>query len=1105
MFGRIRYILGSLFILLFWFSCRTTSEETVSNKLFTQISTSQSGIDFANTIEESDSFNYYNFPYIYMGGGVATADFNNDGLTDIYVTGNMVENKLYLNKGNFQFEDISILSGVQGDNRWYTGVTIVDINHDGYMDIYLSVSGIKGNTRNQLFVNNGDLTFKEMAGEYGIDDLGNSIQATFFDYDNDGDLDLFVANYPPVPLSQGNTYYAGMMTKNDHANSGHLYRNNGANFTDVTKEAGVQNFGLTLGVSSADLNGDGWADLYLSNDFNVPDYFYLNNGDGTFREVLSQSFGHTSMFGMGIDVADFDNDGLLDLVQADMTPEDYLRSKVNMASMSPASFWEAVDLGFHYQYMQNSLQLNNGNTREGLPLMSEVSRMAGISTTDWSWSTLFADFDNDGWKDLYITNGMKRDVNDNDINDRSNAVTFQEAYKPVPMDKYPSEPISNYVFRNNGDFTFQNVAKDWGLAYDGFSNGMAYADLDNDGDLDIIINNLDQMLSVFENKSNSDTAQFLRVKLKGPDKNPFGFGTKLTLQEVNATKIQVCDIIATRGFQSAIEPIGHFGLGDYLGSVVINVVWPDGKQEKIKIDKLNQTIDLDYVNAVYIESSTDNSSNKFEDITKVSGIDFVHQENSFDDFINEPLLPHRYSTQGPGLAVGDINGDGLEDFFVGNASGNRAALYIQDTSGRFRVLDGPWQEDAAYEDTGALFFDVDGDGDLDLYVVSGGHDPNNDPSIYLDRLYINTPQGFVKSKNSLPKIYVAGKVIAAFDYDNDGDLDLFIGGRNVPGKYPFAADSYILKNNGQKDHNLKFEVLPDNENPGLKEMGLVTSAVWADINNDGWTDLIVTGEWMPIKVFINKKGILEDSTKQLKMNEKTGWWYSLSVVDLDNDGNLDIVAGNLGLNYKYKASQEKPFEVFAADFDKNGHIDIVLGQHKEGKLLPVRGRECSSQQIPAIKRKFETYREFASADIFEIYGKSEVASSLNYKATSFGHYWLRNDGHGNFQWQILPGRSQLSPINSIIPFNYNNDEYMDLLVVGNLYDSEVETPRADSGVGLVLENNGGKEFKSVSPSESDLMVNGNIQRSVPIKVGDSNAFLFVGSNEPAKLFMFTNH
>lgn len=1088
-----------LWVVVFLFiGCKQPVEKKDKEPLFSEIRSNVSGLFFTNSIQESDTLNYYNFPYIYMGGGVAIFDADNDGHSDIYITGNMVKNKLYRNTGDMVFEDISETAGVQGDNRWYTGVTVVDINYDGYLDIYLSVSGRNHNAKNQLFINNGDLTFKETAEDYGIADIGKSIQSTFFDYDNDGDLDLFVANYPLVPISQGNKFYFDLMNRNEYEHSGHLYRNQGDRFVDVTAEAGVQNFGLTLGLSSADFNNDGWSDLYLSNDFNVPDYFYLNNGNGTFKEVLKKTFRHGSMFGMGIDAADFNNDGLVDLVQADMTPEDYTRAKVNMASMSTASFWEGVNLGFHFQYMQNSLQLNNG-TVNGLPQFSEISRFSGIATTDWSWSTLFFDMDNDGFKDLYITNGMKRDVNDNDLNQRTKATTFKEAFSKKEISEYPSEPLANYAFRNKGDLSFEKITDAWGLDYKSFSNGMAYGDLDNDGDLDLIINNLDQELSLFENHSSE---HYLRIKLSGPKKNPIGIGTKLVLKNTKLDMVQTQELLPVRGFQSSVEPIAHFGLGDSESEQTLTVTWPDGKQEVKSLLKSDTVMTIFYSDAR--EKKLDLSIDKelaYKFINDTLKLSYQHTENLYDDYRFEPLLPYKYSTLGPGLAVTDVNSDGLDDFFVGNAKGQTGKLFQQTKTGSFEELDGPWQADTNFEDTGALFFDADADGDQDLYVVSGSYLKNGPDTELQDRLYLNFDGTFRKS-TSLPPIATSGQAVTACDFDNDGDQDLFVGGRVVPGKYPTAPKSYILENNGGKDADLKFKDVTKEVSTGLSDSGMITKALWSDLDGDGWKDLIVIGEWMPVTIFQNHEGHLINETEKWGLAKNTGWWFGLQVFDMENDGDLDLVVGNLGLNYKYKASKEKPFEIFYNDFDNNGTEDIVLGIHKEGRLLPLRGRECSSQQIPAIKAKYGTYREFAAADLSEIYGESMLKKSLHYTATTFSHYWMENTGEGMFKWHKLPDRSQISPMHSILLFDYNQDDYTDLLVSGNLYDSEVETPRADAGVGLILQNDGGKGFIAVEPNKSGLIVPGNLQRSATISFEKENGFLFVGSNEPVRLVRF---
>ncbi|MGX1930993.1 VCBS repeat-containing protein [Flagellimonas sp. 2504JD4-2] len=1098
-FRIIKVCSGSFPILALLVLANILGCETISNniKLVRQPS-HKSGIHFSNNIIESDSLNYFNFPYMYMGGGVAIGDINNDGLSDIFFTGNMVGNKLYLNLGGLTFQDVTLDSGVVGDNRWFTGVTMVDINNDGWLDIYLCASG-KKNSKNQLYVNNGDLTFSEKAHFYGIDDDSPSIQSTFFDYDNDGDLDLFVANYPLIPLSMGNQYYFKKIAENEFTSSGHLFKNEGDHgFVDVTKEAGVQNYGLSLGVVASDLNNDGWQDLYVSNDFQVPDYAYINQKDGTFAEMLTESFQHTSMFGMGVDAADFTNDGLMDLVQVDMAPENYKRAKVNMASMDPEGFWQLVSLGGHYQYMQNSLQVNQGNLFNGTPIFSEVSRKSGVALTDWSWGALFADLDNDGKKDLMVTNGIRRDVNNNDINN-INKLTLNP--KPIEMSNVPSEPIKNYIFKNSGDYSFEDISDNSGFGLKNFSNGIAYGDLDNDGDLDIVINNLDSVSEIYENTSSSSNNS-MRFKLKGSEKNPLALGTKISIHYQG--EVQTQELTLTRGFQSSVEPVVHFGVGQAEKVERVKITWPDGLVQELEDLQSNQLVHVKKNTAMYIETVKKFDMGQkyhFVDVTQEVGITYKHRENEYNDFQYEPLLPHRYSRLGPALAVGDINDDGLEDFYVGSALGEVSSLYIQQEDLTFIEKDGPWKTDAKNEDTGALFFDADQDGDLDLYVVSGGNEINQNKSDFQDRLYINQNGTFIKNTNILPKINSSGQVVISEDFDLDGDLDLFIGGRIVPGQYPYPANSILLSNEGGKNEDLRFVDATSSLAKDFFGLGLVTSALWQDFNEDNWPDLIVAGEWMPIRFFENNGGVFKEVSSLTGNEDTNGWWYSLESVDLDNDNDLDIVAGNLGLNYKYKTDDNTTFEIYANDFDENGKKDIVLSYTKKGRQLPVRGRECSSQQIPAIKHRFKTYEEFANADLADIYGSLILENSLKYVSKTFAHHWLENTGKGNFVMHKLPPKAQLSSINDIEVININDDSFPDLLVAGNLLNSEVETPRNDSSFGLVLENTKSGQFKNQSLQENQLFVKGEVKAIRPIILGTKKvrAYVFAVNNDSLKI------
>ncbi|TYA84181.1 FG-GAP-like repeat-containing protein [Seonamhaeicola marinus] len=1093
-----------IFLLIVVVVCIASCEKEVENKItsstsFKSLTKEETGISFSNNIVENDSLNYFTFPYMYMGGGVAVGDLNNDGLDDVYFTGNMVENKLYINRGNMQFEDVSNSAGVSGDERWYTGVTMADVNADGWLDIYVSVSGLYGETRNQLFINNQDETFTEKAVEYGLSDASYSIQATFFDYDNDGLLDVFVGNYPLVPVSMGNRFYFDKMQDNKFEDSGHLYRNNGNNtFTDVTIEAGVQNFGMTLGVLASDFNNDGFKDLYLSNDFNVPDYFYINNGDGTFKEVVKETTGHTAMFGMGIDAADFNNDNLLDFVQLDMTPEDYKRSKTNMASMSPETFYEAVDLGMGYQYMQNTLQVNNGIDANGLPSFSNISRLAGMATTDWSWGVLFADFDNDGLKDVIVTNGMKRDVNNNDVNEKTKVQGFADLNKEIDYRQYPSTPIDNYVFKNEGNYKFTKANSNWNLTYKGFSNGVAYSDFDNDGDLDVIMNNLGDEASIFKNETSNEGAQnYLKVSFVGPENNAFGIGAKVFVK--TSSGVQYQELTLSRGFQSSVAPELHFGLGNSKVKE-LKVTWPNGSEQTLGEVSVNTEIKLQFKEAITKTKTSEEKAKIFNDITEVSKINFIHKEDNFDDFLKEPLLPHKNSAFGPALAVGDINNDGFEDFFVGNATGNAGVMYIQKEDKTFEVYHGPWEKDAQFEDTGAILFDADNDNDLDLYVVNGGNDANKQISFYQDRLYMNTPNGFIKTNHSLPEIFSSGNIVTTEDYDNDGDLDLFVGGRIIPGKYPFPAKSYILRNDGGKDEKLKFTDVTNSVLPDLNEAGLVTSALWDDFNQDGKKDLIITGEWMPIRFFENKGSSFKEVTKTIGFEDTSGWWYNLEKADVDGDGDMDYLAGNLGLNYKYKAKKDKPFEVYANDFDENGTMDIVLSYQKNGKMLPLRGRECSSQQVPAIARRFQTFELFAEASLADIYGQAMLDKSLHYKANVFENSWVENLGNGNFKLHKMPNELQVTSLNAFHTIKNNNNTF--ILAAGNLFNAEVETPRNDAGVGALFQITKEQNVQLVPTTTTGLFVKDEIRNMQTIKLGNNDqlGIIFAANNGQLKLF-----
>ncbi len=1054
-----------------------TSTQMNGERLFALLTPDRTGVNFINNLIEDSLVNYFTYPYIYMGGGVAIGDLNNDNLQDIYFTGNVVENKLYLNKGDLKFEDITIASGTAGDNRWMTGVSMVDINADGWLDIHVSVSGKFTTSKNLMFVSQGKTEdgiprFTEMAEDLGIADEGRTTQGSFFDYDRDGDLDLYVANYPQTSFKMPNTGYSSRMRKKDPENSDRLYRNRGdGTFQDVSAQSGIQNFGLALSATIGDFDKNGWDDIYVSNDFATPDFLYFNNGDGTFSEKIKETTQHTSFFGMGTDVADFNNDGLMDILQMDMTPEDNRRNKANMASMNPAGFYEMVSLGLHYQYMQNTLQLNNGIAGDGLPHFSDISRLSGLSSTDWSWAGLIVDLDNDGWKDIYITNGTRKDINNKDY---FKEIDKAGAKKRATFDylelsrNIPSERIPNYAFKNNGGLDFENVSSSWGLDFEGYSNGAAFADLDNDGDLDIVVNNIDDQSVIHQNLTNeNEGGNYLRIKLKGSGNNPDGIGTQLEL--ITASGYQYTEHYLTRGFQSSMEPIVHFGLGDEPQISRLTVKWFDGKTQTIENIGVNQLLFVDYSDAVMpAQLKQEMRKTLFADL-KNSGIDYLHIENPYNDFRYEALLPHMYSKNGPGLAVGDVNNDKLDDFFVGGAHGSVGVLYIQQKNGSFKRSDSyPGMDDIEKEDMGALFFDVDKDGDLDLYISSGGNETEEGSDQLQDRLYINDGNGqFNKSQNALPILTGSGSRVKSADYDNDGDEDLFVGGRLVPKSYPLPAKSFLLRNDSE-GATVKFTDVTEEVAPDLIKAGMVTDAVWMDFDRDQSLDLIIVGEWMPITFLRNSKYGFENVTEELGFDQITGWWYSLLAEDFDNDGDKDLVAGNLGLNYKYQANENESFDVYANDYDKNGNMDIVLGYYNDGVQYPLRGRQCSSEQIPAISFKFKDYNSFAEASLEEVYSTKGLESALHYQARTFASSFIENKGDEGFELRKLHNTAQISSINGIVAEDFNGDGNMDMVVAGNLYGAEVETTRNDASYGHFLEGDGKGNFTVIPMSESGL-------------------------------------
>ena len=1099
----------ALIVLTVW--CLLSSSETLGihadrssgstpgtdsgSALFTLMNPEETGITFANKVYEDDDNHPFGYTYFYNGGGVAIGDINNDGLPDLFFTGNMVPSKLYLNKGDFLFEDITDRAAVGEAGGWSNGVTMVDINLDGYLDIYVCRSYYLKNPalrENLLYINNGDLTFREEAGAYGLNDPGFSVQAAFFDYDRDGDLDMYLGNHYNNIEGYDRKIVRQETIAPDFVGD-RLMRNNGdGTFADVTKEARVENIGCALGVGIGDLNEDGWPDIYVANDFLMSDVFFINNGDGTFTESIHTALKHSSFFGMGSSLADFNNDGLLDIAVTDMLAADNYREKTMMSAMDVEDFRRLIEAGFHPQYMRNTLQLNNGNGT-----FSEIGYLAGIARTDWSYSVLLADFDNDGWKDMFVANGYRRDARDVDASNTWTEIVerqgrkFRRGQLRQLLELLPVNRLSNYLFRNNGDLTFSDRTAAFGLTQGSFSNGAAYGDLDNDGDLDLVITNLMDPSFVYRNNSDSRKGgHFLRVRLKGPAANPAGIGTKVRIAHDGG--IQHQEFHVTRGFHSSVEYALHFGLGDTAKVDWLRVTWPDGHLQEIGPVGANQVIRLDYDEARESAGADGRSvaDTRMRVVTDESGVVFAHRENDYDDYVKEVLLPHKMSQFGPRITVGDVNSDGRDDFYVGGAAQQAGTLYLQDTEARFRQSGrGPWADDSGFEDLGALFFDADGDGDLDLYVVSGGNEFTPSSDLYRDRLYINDGTGaFEKSEGRLPAISASGSCVAAGDYDGDGDLDLFVGGRVLPGKYPFPARSYVLNNDRGAFTDVTGKVAPD-----LREAGLVTSAVWSDYDGDGALDLIVVGEWMPLSIFQNTEGRLIERTADYGLGNTTGWWNAIEAGDFDNDGDTDYVIGNLGLNYKYKATETEPLHVYAHDFDENGSTDIVLGYYNGGVCYPVRGRECSSQQIPLLKTQFPTFAAFGRATLSDVYGPA-LKEGFHLEAKMFASSYMENQGNGRFSIRPLPVEAQFSTVQGIVVQDFDGDRNLDLLIAGNFHVSEVETGRADAGIGLLLNGDGHGNFSPVHVSTSGFMADRDVRDLALARSADGPSHVLVGNN-----------
>jgi hypothetical protein len=1083
----MRFSFTILAVVLLLSACRHGEQAA----LFKLLTPSQTGITFANTITTSDSLNPQIEIYVYNGAGVGVGDIDNDGLPDIFFAGNQVSSRLYLNKGDMRFEDITQSAGV-ATHRWVTGVSLVDINHDGWLDIYVCVTGPETSTpaerANLLFINNGDRTFTETAAKYGIADSGFSTHAAWLDYDRDGDLDLFLLNNSPRDFARGGlaTHPSGARNAGPD-NYNQLYRNNGnGTFTNVSRQAGIlQDVGYGLGVAVADVNLDGWPDIYVSNDINPNDVLYVNQRDGTFRDRAGQWLKRTSYAGMGVDIADFNNDGRPDILQVDMMPRDLAARHRMSGFLNYGNLVEWRQAGLRVDYDLNSLQLNNGGSGDTSVAFSEISRMAGVAYTDWSWSALFADFDNDGYKDIFVTNGYPKAVNDLDYQ----IAVFRARHAGQTrraldlLHELRSYQVPNYLYRNNGDLTFTDRSAAWGMDQAGFSYGVAYADLNNDGTLDLVVNNIDAPASIYQNVAPSPgAAHFLGVELQGASPNLRGIGATLTI--VSAGQRQYLYHSPYRGYMSTMETPLHVGLGAAARVDTLLVTWPDGRSQVLTDLPADRTIAVQQHDAAREPLTPDTRHRLF---VRTPAPAYAPPAPPAVDFTIQSLLPDQPSRQGPPLAVADVNGDDREDVFVGDR------LFVQQATGGFVES---WRAEPGYENWGARFFDANGDGRPDLYVASGGYQVSPVSRALQDRLYVNQGGGrFARDSVALPPMLTSTAAVAVGDFNADGKPDLFVGGRLVPRNYPFPARSYLLRNDGGHFTDVTDSVAPELAKP----VGMITDAVWIDFDGDGRLDLVTAGQWMPIRFFKNDGTRLRDVTASTGLPPLRGWWYSLAAGDLNHDGRIDLVAGNLGLN-QYRASRGAPLGVYASNFTGNQTTDIVLTERHGDRDYPLAGRAILGQEIYTVGLKFPTYAAYATADMRQIFDAAQVQRALHYEADTLASVYLQNAGQGTFTVAALPLLAQIAPIRGIIVHDVDGDGNLDLIVAGNLYDTEANTPKADAGNGLWLRGDGQGHFTPVTPQESGFLAPLNVTALALVKTPTGNAVFIANSGDSLSAF-----
>ncbi len=1083
------HLLCPLLILVLW-SCQRDAQQ------FTLLSHKRTGIHFRNTIKEFTDFNSLKLGYFFNGAGVAAGDVNNDGLVDLFFSGNLVGNRLYLNKGNFRFDDITGKAGIYAFESWSNGATMADVNADGFLDIYVCCAMDRRQRfrKNLLFLNNGDLTFTERAEECGIGDIAYSTHSAFLDYDKDGDLDLFVLNHSVEKFAMFRKEFIQLRTGRDPWYGQKLYRNDGNRFTEVTYDARIFssaiNFGL--GVAVADFNGDHWPDIYVCNDYFEKDYFYINQKDGTFREAMEEYFRYISLSSMGCDAADINNDGCIDLFTLDMLPESHYEQKL----VEGPDNYERLSIreeGFYYQTTRNMLQLNCGNTH-----FTEIGQYAGLYGTNWSWSPLLCDFDNDGLKDLFISNGYGKNVTHQEILELKVEETLKRrAGEPVMdlmdfLDMIPATVLSNYMFRNQGGLSFENVGKAWGFDHPSLSNGATYADLDNDGDMDLVVNNVNEYAHVYRNNAERlSSNHYLKIRLEGSGRNTGGIGARVDLYCGDQVFTQ--DASPSRGYMSSVDHALIFGLGNATRVDRLTITWPDLRSQTLSNIEVDRTLTLRNEDAIYEDETPEPETPVlFTSLKDHKPLRYLHKENDYNDFKKQILLPWKLSTQGPHMDAGDVNNDGLDDLFIGGAQGFPGMLYLQSENGTFKTPNLEcFEADKESEDLGVLLLDIDSDDDLDLYVVSGGNEFTLASDDLQDRLYLNDGTGqFNKSGDLIPRMLSSGSCVRSADIDNDGDVDLFVGGRLTPGLYPIAPRSYILENDGRG----YFHDATEEKNVDLLRPGMVTDALWTDFSGDGLADLILVGEWMAVRLFLNNGTCLEELEGQEWMVNSEGWWNAIHAGDFDMDGDTDYVLGNLGKNFQIKPTLEEPATIYASDFDDNGSVDPIMCYYIRGSNAPLYSKLDMETQMPGFGEKYPDYNSFADLTITDIFPVRILENTLTLSVTNPASSYLENLGNNLFSLSVLPEAAQLSPVYCMASGDYNSDGYPDLILAGNFYGSRQKFGRMDANRGVVLLGNGDGNFVSVPCNESGLFLDGEVRDMAQVTLSSGKEILIFALN-----------